>query len=256
VPAHTALFAGQGGAFAHDLSASLRGGSAGVRRTLQGLHIALLEELDCMPTHLLQELYAQGEATLLGAVGDDGGDDAEGDGAAPPPGQGANGHGGGHGGGADRAGGTSRGAGNGVGGTGSASGTKSGAEQADMPSAATTMAHIHAAQLGRYIAAEQQPLGASTGLSVHLRSALGHSQGMAAALAVSAAGVSPEALSCFSRRAPCAASLFRAACALSQRADSTRSSAVHRCSFIPARAACPSSRCCGSARARKTWRCR
>jgi hypothetical protein len=216
------------------------------------MHVALLEELDCMPTHLLQQFYAQGDATLLGAAGS--GDDADDD-CDASPGQGdapANGHAGTLGlGGIGSAGGASSGASNGVGGAGGGKSGKSGAEQADMPSAAQTVARIYAAQIGRYIAADEQPMGGSSGLSAHLRSALGHSQGMAAAITVSAA-VSPEALSCYSRRAPCR--IFCNACAPLHHADGARSPAVLRCSS--ARAACQSSRCCGSARARKTWHCR
>ena len=212
--AAAALFAGQGGVLDAAMSA------AGLRAPVgQELNITLLEELDCMPTHLLLEHYARVERErLLNADQDDDGGGYDGFGGGGGSGGGGSGGGGGHSGGNGGGGGTggggtlppSSGTGDDAGNsdlppykpgpthrsTPRSRGT-SGVHNAckepdlDIPSAAASAASIYAAQMGDFMAAEREQPG---GLSSRLQAAIGHSQGMAAAISVSATGGSPDAM--------------------------------------------------------------
>ncbi len=132
-----------------------------------------------MPTAALEAYYAQ-QALLQNSGGG---------GGAP-----------GAGGGAPGAGGGAPGAGGGApGGGGGAPGGSSGGGEGPLQSAASSMPQIYAAQLVEYMNAAEE-LSVTTKMALHMSSAVGHSQGLAAALSVSA-GIDAETLLHLSRHA-------------------------------------------------------
>lgn len=78
----------------------------------------------------------------------------------------------------------------------------------DMQSAATTMAQIFTGQMEAYHATAEQ-LDDAKSLALNMSSALGHSQGAAAAIAVASAGQSPATLEAYARCVPVPATLLR-----------------------------------------------